>query len=397
MKKAIALFLALVLTLSLVACGTAGTPDDADQSADQQQERVDGTIMFLSNMNSGAQYEGIVAYLEMACENLGYKLEIVFGDPSNDPAGNLTAVQNAMTNDVVGLIAAQDGGLAEIMAEYPELYTICFICDAASVYDEGGANAACLSNDHFLGAMADQCLNGADLAKMYFDVIVEKGYKKIATVGWPPFAYPQFMVADGALRGMIAEYNATAEEPIEVVGEYEALMFQPLSDAYFMDASRQDLDCLVAFAEGITFVYPAMKAAIEAGTVNADIKMVTSGVTSDESVMADFGDEGVISSLINVSVESVVWAIAVLDNAIQGKQYADFVPADRLSSALYVMDSKEDMDLAFSTSLYTGDINNAVTDWETLKTFLTSYNEAATYAALKDYIFSDALTVDGLK
>ncbi len=413
MKKVLAWLLVLVLAMSLVACSNsdpsandgvekpstnapAEKPTDTD-APDNQQERVGGKILYLSNMNSGPQYEGIVAYLEMAFDNMGYKLEVVFGDPANDPAGNLNAVKNSMTNDVVGLIACQDGGIAEIMAEYPELYVVGFLCDMASVYDEGGANASCLTNDHFLGAMADQCVNGAELAQMYFDVVVEKGYQKVATMSFPPFAYPRLMAAAATFGALAEEYNKTAEKPIEVVGEIEVLMFEPLSDAYFMDASHQDLDCIVAPLEGISFVYPALKAAIEAGTINPDTKLVTSGTTTDESVLADFGDDGVITSLINVSVESVVWPIVLLDNAIQGKQFADYTAPEQISSALFVIDSKEDLDTVMEKSMYTEDAANAVTNWEKLQSLLTFYNENATYAALKEYITSDALSVEGLK
>ena len=229
MKKRLAFILALVLALScLAACGDTSTGSSGTPGADPSgttQSGDGGKILFLSNMNAGPQYEAYVAYMDMTFGNLGYTYEVIYGDESNDPAGNLTAVQNAMTNDVVGLIACQDGGLSEIMAEYPDLYVAGFTTDMASVYDEGGTNAAVKDNDHFLGTVADQYVDGADVGQMYFNLVVEKGYKKVATICFPPFAYPQLAVADEVFRSLVEEYNQTADEPIEVVGEAEVLMF----------------------------------------------------------------------------------------------------------------------------------------------------------------------------
>ena len=409
MKKLLALVLALSL-ICLAGCAPSENADPAEtqpassdtdpgaSATEPGKQAVGGKILFMSNMNAGPQYEAYMAYLKMACDNLGYSYEVFFGDESNDPAGNLQATQNVMTNDVVGLITTQDGGLAEIMAEYPDLYVAGFMSDMAGVFGEDGAAAACKESDHFLGTVADQCVNGSDLGKVYFDLVVEKGYKKVATIAFPPFAYPQLMVADATFRGLVEEYNATAAEPIEIVGEVEVLMFQPLSDAYFMDASHQDLDAIIAPLAGCTFVYPALKAAIDSGVISGDTKLITSGFETDPNLIADFGDDGVISAIVLGGVESMVWPVVMLDNAIQGAQFSDFSAPEALDSALFVIDSKEDMDKVLSSSLLgTGDIANAAASWDVISNLLVRNNPDATYAGLKDFLSSDTLTVDGLK
>ncbi len=68
MKNLIAVVLTLVMLLSI-----AVLPASAEGK---------GKILYLSNLNSGAQYEFYVAYLNMMAENLGYKVEIVYGDSS---------------------------------------------------------------------------------------------------------------------------------------------------------------------------------------------------------------------------------------------------------------------------------------------------------------------------
>lgn len=407
MKKILALLLALTMVFALVACGNPGAAGTGTPNTDtpttgtpgsETPERKTGKILFCSSLTDGPQYEAYTTYLDTILDELGYTWELVIGDPSNDPAGNLTAVRNAMTNNVVGLITAQDGGLAEIMAEYPDMYVVGFMTDMAGVFGEGGTSAACMENDHFLGTVGDQYISGESLGKLYFDIVVEQGYQKVSTVTFPPFAYPNLMVADVTFRALVAEYNKTAAKPIEIVGDVEVLMFEPLSDAYFMDASRKDLDAVVAPIAGCSFVYPTLKAAIEAGTISADTKLITSGFDSDESLLADFGGDGVIQSIVIGGVESIIWPVVMLDNAVQGKLPADYAGPEQVDSAIFLIDSREDMDKVISDSLlYTGDAAHIAADWNTVKTYLTSYNENASYAALKEYLASDALTVDGLK
>jgi ABC-type sugar transport system substrate-binding protein len=91
-----------------------------------------GTILLLSNLSSGPQYEVMNELATNMLGELGYDLEIVYGDPYNDPAGNLQAVQNAMNSNVVGIITTQDGGIKDIMDAYPELYVAGYNTDMIS-------------------------------------------------------------------------------------------------------------------------------------------------------------------------------------------------------------------------------------------------------------------------
>lgn len=96
-------------------------------------------------------------------------------------------------------------------------------------------------------------------------------------------------------------------------------------------------------------------------------------------------------------IENIAWAITLLDNALQGKQYADFSP-DQIDSARYVIDSKEDIDNVMSKSLLgTANASLAQITFEDLQTVLTRYNPDATYAQLNELFHSEQITVDGLK
>ena len=350
MKKFLALILALVMVLSLVACGSKPADDGAaDDGAATTYEDM-GTILWLSNLSGGAQYDAACAYLEALCAALGYDFEVAFGDPFNDAANNLIAVQNAMTDDVVGMITSQDGGLKDIMEAYPELWVAGYNCDMRSVYAADGANAACATNDHYLGTIADGYGDGFFLGKQMANLVIEGGYKTVAIVNFPVFAYPNLTEADAGFRAAIDEYNATAEEKIEIIGETTTLMFEPLADSWFLEEGRGDLDVIVALCAGVQFVYPTMVGAMANGTCAADTKLLTSGFETDPDIIADIGGDGVIAGLTVSAAENPAYGLILIDNAITGNVAAGTTNAC-VDSAEYVIDSVEDINNVMTKSM----------------------------------------------
>jgi len=180
MKK----LLAIVLTLALLL-GMAAVPAAAESK---------GKILWLSNLNSGIQYEFYVEYWKMMAENLGYTFEVVYGDMSNDPAGNLKQVKNAYTSDVKGIIISMDGGVVNIMDEYPDLWVVGFFSDMDSVFEENGSSHDCLTREKFLGNMGDNYISGVTLGEAYANEVIARGYKKVATCIFPVYAYPKHTV-----------------------------------------------------------------------------------------------------------------------------------------------------------------------------------------------------------
>lgn len=385
MKRTLSLVLALVMVFALSAAAFA---DDAEG----------GTIMYLSNISSGPAYDAITVYAEDILSQLGYDFQVVYADPFNDPTGNLNAVKNAMTKDVVGLIAIQDGGIQNIMEEYPDLYVVGFNSDMAAVYNEDGAAHGLLENDHWLGTIVDGCASGVDEAHEYSEAVIAGGYKKVATISFPPYAYPQHAVAAATFREDIEAYNATAadEDKIEVVGENKILEFSPLDESWFMEEGNSDLDAIVGICAGTQFIYPTMKTAIANGTCSPDTKLLTGGFENAPDIIADYGGDGVIQWNRFSPAENVAWAIVMLDNALQGKQYADFEPV-RIDSEPFIIDSKEDVDNVMAKSLYgSPDPARATITFEDLQTVLTRYTPDATLAQLNDLFHSEQITVEGL-
>ncbi|MBQ6322274.1 MAG: hypothetical protein IJI24_05315, partial [Lachnospiraceae bacterium] len=317
MKKRV---IAAVAAASVVLC--AAVPAMAEEAP-----AAGGTIMWLSNLTSGVQYDSTVNYLGAICEELGYNFTVVYGDGFNDAAGNLQAVKNGMTKDVVGIIASQDGGLLSIMEEYPDLYVAGYNTDMNSVFG-GGENAAVLENDHFLGTIADGYIDGADTAKSYFETCMEKGFHKVAIVNFPGFAYPNLEVAANAFKEMAATYNETAadEDKIEIVGDVTTLMFSPIEDSWFLDGDNGNADAIVGFCAGTLFIYPQLVSAIGNGIAQPNMKLITSGYESDPSITDAIGDsEGKVIASVSVSPsENPAYALVLLDNAITGNQFDDF-------------------------------------------------------------------------
>lgn len=358
MKKILSLLLALVMVFALVACGNASnvgsqnpgneTPDS--QTSDAPKHKDMGTIMWLSHISSGISYDAFANYMTACCEALGYKLVIVYGDAMGDAATNLQTIQNNMTDDVVGLLVSQDGGLQSIMEEYPNLWVVGFNVDLRSVFDESGANHGVMEMDHFLGAIYDGYETGDQYGVDFANYVIEQGYKKVAILNFPAFAYPSQTEADIAFRATVEEYNASAAEPIEIVGDTTTLMFTPLEESWFLEEGHDDLDAIVGFLHGQRFVYPAMVSAIANGTCSPDTKLITGGVADDPS-KDDVGDDKTVVRLQCTPIEDIAYCLILIDNAITGNLPADFevVP---VGGAPYVIDSAEDMENVVTKALF---------------------------------------------
>jgi len=407
--SALALLVAVVM---LTACGTSNTSNDSkdngsdkvvDKAADKEADNSEdtsananadgGKILLLTSSSSGAIYDFNLAYMDMWTKELGYTYEVVYGDGSNDPAGNLQAVKNAMTKDVVGLIVMQDGGISNILDEFPDLYVVGIASDMASVYGAEGASASAATNERFLGTVAGGYAKGVDIGEMYFEKVIEKGYKKIAIAMFPGFAYPQYTIADETIRSEVSKYNETADEPITIVGdEGTVLMFKPMDESFFNEPENQDLDAIIGLCAGQQFIYPTLVSAIGNGLANPETKLLTSGFQNDQTLIDDVGT-GIVQALYLPNYEEIFFPIAMLDNAIQGKQYADFTQSEVLDGVYVRITSDEIMkNIEENSPFLDADMSKLSVSLEVGKQFLTRYNPDATYAELREFMLSDAFS-----
>ena len=381
MKKLIAIAMILVMLLGISALAQA-----------------EGKILYLSNLNSGAQYEFYVAYMNMMAKELGYTVEIVYGDSFNDPAGNLKNVKNAYTSDVVGLISCMDGGLINIMEEYPDMWVVGFFSDYDNVFNPGGTSEGILQKDHFLGLMGDNYISGVALGEAYAQEVIDRGYKRVSTCIFPVYAYPKHTVADKAFRDYIEKYNETAAEKIELVGDATVLNFSPLETNYFFEDGHDNLDCIVGFCAGTTFVYPTVVEAKAMGICKDDMQLITGGFDNDPDLMADCGDDKNIVRLTTAAFESIIWPMAMMDAAVSGNMYKDYPGVERLDSGIMVINSTAKFDAVINNSPMgaTNDedrLGKAQASWDDMKNYFTSVNPDASYKDLT--AFCQSFTVEG--
>ena len=381
MKKLIAIAMILVMLLGISALAQA-----------------EGKILYLSNLNSGAQYEFYVAYLNMMAKELGYTVEIVYGDSFNDPAGNLKNVKNAYTSDVVGLISCMDGGLINIMEEYPDMWVVGFFSDYDNVFNPGGTSEGILKKDHFLGLMGDNYISDVALGEAYAQEVIDRGYKRVSTCIFPVYAYPKHTVADKAFRDYIEKYNETAAEKIELVGDATVLNFSPLETNYFFEDGHDNLDCIVGFCAGTTFVYPTVVEAKAMGICKDDMQIITGGFDNDPDLMADCGDDKNIVRLTTAAFESIIWPMAMMDAAVSGKMYKDYPGVERMDSGIMVINSTAKFEAVINNSPMgaTNDedrLGKAQAKWDDMKNYFTSVNPDASYKDLT--AFCQSFTVEG--
>ena len=209
------------------------------------------------------------------------------------------------------------------------------------------------------------------------------------------FAYPKHTVADASFRAAIAAYNETAAEPIEIVGDAEVLAFQLLSDSYFLEEGRDELECIVGFCAGTTFIYPKMVEAKAMGFCREDLQLITGGFDNDPDLLADCGDDKNIVSLTIQTVESAIWPIAMLDAAISGKMYKDYPGKERMDSSVCDINSSEKFRIMIEESPLgpTLDLSKSQAQWDDMKDYFTTVNPDASYAELTKYCQS--FTVEG--
>ncbi len=401
-RKITSMIAVAAMTMGIVTgCGDAGAATTADSSAKTEtaseaapaqsvlENAKGGKILYLSNLSSGAYYDYYMAFYEKACKDLGYDFQVIYGDSFNDPDGNLTAVRNAYTKDVVGIIICQDGGVSAIMEEYPDVYVATINSDMDAIFNEDGTSHAALSSDHFLGSIGDGYISGEDLGKDYAQEVIDKGFKRVATIIFPIYAYPKHTAADAAFRATIEEYNKTASEPIEIVGDATVLEFKPLGADYFMEADHQNLDGIAAFCAGTQFVYPTILEAKGTGTCAANTVLLTNGFEANEDLFADSGDdEGMTIGAVTIAdPEAVLWPLAMIDSAVQGVMYPDWTAPERIDSGVITMDTTAEFQAMQNNSpLWEADLSKLSTSWEDMKQYMPRYNKDATYADLCKFV-----------
>ena len=366
-KKAVAFLMAMVMLLSLAACGsqkpapTAQTESPAAETAQTEAPAAEtakpasfkkakiGVGLYL---DSGFFTNNIRTYLAALGEEMN--IDFIYTTlTQNDEAANLTKVQELIAAGCDGIILTQDLGSPAIMKECADagVYATGFVCDFNASFHTAYDDV--FGSPIFLGTVADgPC--GDDLSRQVF---VQQFTEKID------------------------EYNKTAETPIVLDPLDEAidvLPFTPLDSTYF--AKHEGIDAIFCFADGFTFVYPTMVSS----NLNGSIKLFSAGY--GEGSDKDFGSRGngTFQQEMVSPIEAILYPVVLLVNKINGAAFADQPEtAERRSCSTIILNSDEDLDLFLGHSFYiTGNIDDAIYSPADVANMTAVANPEATYANL---------------
>lgn len=402
-KKAVAFLMAMVMLLSLAACGsqkpapTAETESPAAETAQTEAPAAEtakpasfkkakiGVGLYL---DSGFFTNNIRTYLAALGEEMN--IDFIYTTlTQNDEAANLTKVQELIAAGCDGIILTQDLGSPAIMKECADagVYATGFVCDFNSSFHTAYDDV--FGSPIFLGTVADgPC--GDDLSRgyEYFDSLLEYNerhadapLKHLAMVTFPEWAFPSHQVFVQQFTEKIDEYNKTAETPIVLDPLDEAidvLPFTPLDSTYF--AKHEGIDAIFCFADGFTFVYPTMVSS----NLNGSIKLFSAGY--GEGSDKDFGSRGngTFQQEMVSPIEAILYPVVLLVNKINGAAFADQPEtAERRSCSTIILNSDEDLDLFLGHSFYiTGNIDDAIYSPADVANMTAVANPEATYANL---------------
>lgn len=408
LKKVTSLALAGALTLGLAACGGAsGSAPAAGGSA--PEEAASNSADFKKSKIAVCVYEdstefskGMQDYFKKLGEAMN--VEIVIGLYSMmDEAANIETTTQLISSGVDGIIGTTDVGTSTIIDE----------CEAAGVYYASYLNDLNASfamdhdhvfnNEYFLGAIADGYTSDSDaLGDLYFDSLIQYNethadapLTHVAFTVFPAFSHPQQTASAMKFAGLVEEYNKTAETPITVDPldeNVDVLQFASLDETYF--SKHADIDAIICFADGGSFVYPTM---VSAG-VDTSIKLFTAGF--NDSLEANFGSNGTqtLQQVMGSPFEGIIYPLVLMVNKLNGVEFADQPEqAERISSSLFVANSDESMKQMMNSLYVTYDASKGLITPETIVDLTAVANPDATYAGLveKAQSFSlDQVTVE---
>lgn len=358
------------MVLGLAGCGGNNGGGASGGTADGGGETFDfsGTkIGILGYHQSGEPVDALNAYLDRLSEEIGFEYEYVIGS-SYDEQTNITNIQNMISSGCSGIIYCMDSGTPTIVEECESagVYLAGWECDFEESFDK------IKSNEMFLGNICDGTYDRSKIGETAAELAIKDGCKNIGIVTFPAVYYPHTKETVDTFCSAIDEYNQTADEPIEVYEPME-LSFTELDDTYF--STYPDVDGILGLASG--FVYPTM-----VRTNHTDVKLYSTGMLKDQ---ADAFRKGHIKMGCNANTEAIVYPLALLLNQISGQQFADKPSeAERVDTSFVYVTDEESLDAVNEKSmLYTCNADDTLIPADEFKTFLTAYNEEASYESLK--------------
>lgn len=346
LKKLTALILALVMTFSLAACGSADSGNNdsgGDETASFKKAKI-GVALYI---DSGTAVDATKAYLEALSGpmNLEFTYTVL---TQTDESANLTKIQELIAAGVDGIICTMDLGTQAILSE----------CEAAGVYLAGylsdydtsytSAYDGVFGNDYFLGTVSDgPCGDEMTAGCDFLDSLLEYNERNpepplthVAVTMFPTWAFPNQAFLVDQFYQAVEDYNATAETPIvadPLNEETDVLQFTTVDSTYF--SKHPNIDAIMSFAAG-SFVYPTM---VSAG-VDTTMKLFAPGYSEGDEVNFGTAGTGTYQQCMVSAIEAINYPLVLLVNKLNGVEFPDMPEnAERRSVLSILINSDEDM------------------------------------------------------
>ena len=356
MKKFIALLLALVMALSLVACGEKAPADDGAANdggneivATDLPEYKVGVILYdLSNQWA----LNIMGCLEYLGEKLNVTFEYAVG--GTDPEMTITAVQNFGAAGCNGVLTLHPGAVMTTLTQICEENNM-FIVSCNDPANASADYATFSQSPAFAGEVWE------DDYKVSYDIatdMIAKGAKTFALAGFPEGLAAQM---DRRLAGARA---AIADGGAEIVTE--GLSFNKAEAAQNIISNFPDIDAYFSSVETMTTVYQPI--------INANLvgEILVNTYDPGEGVLEAMQD-GIISYAVDGTHADAMIGFVLLYNAMSGnamKQADGSAPSIEMSYV--VAHSAEEFEQIMQ---YVNDLENPPYTVDELAPYIAALND----------------------
>ena len=395
MKKVFRMFVALVMagvmSFGLVACGNTA-PEDNGSTETFKKIKI-AICLYEDSTDFSKGMQNYITELGKAMN-----VEVIFALYSmTDEAANIETTTQLISSGVQGIIGTTDVGTSTIIDE----------CEAAGVYYASYLNDLNTSymidyehvfgNEYFLGAIADGYTSDSnELGDIYFNSLIKYNdahpdapLTHVAFTVFPAFSHPAQTASALRFTELVEEYNKTAETEIIVDPLDEAsdvLQFAPLDQTYF--SKHADIDAVISFADGSSFVYPTM---VSAG-VDTSIKLITAGF--NESLVQNFGENGTktFQQVMGSPFEGIIYPFVLMVNKLNGVEFSDQPEqAERISASYFVANDEVSMEQMMNSLYVTYDPQKGLITPDDIVSLTAVANPDATYAGLVENVQSFSL------
>jgi len=344
---AIALSAALVGSIGAVA----GCTGNGDNNGDDPNKGDKGGVKILVGVQQtrGNNYEAMCKFLDALKPELNFTYDIQLMDRSDN--NNVILLENAILKGISGIItmtemaASATQGVIE-MCEEEGVYYAGYMSDFWKTYSDSNLSGKKPKDSKYcLGSVSDGELDSETTAKWLFDTVKKSPYRKIVLTRAPEYAYPSSIAASEVFKGLVDEYNKTAEEGdkfelwtdgVTKGAAYEIAYGLPTSFSSTVTSWQKWGGDDLALV-GLNYC---------AGSIMGidsynNQKFPIFNVGWDDDVAKEFGDitdsTKPVKALCQTPCETIIYPLVRMLNAINGTPYADEPtnPEDRIIEAKY--------------------------------------------------------------